>query len=346
MDCDRALTLLEKLVDSEASPAETREVESHLRGCPSCRGELRFLEAVARHSRTSELPEPPESYWEHLPRKIGRRIESERRGPTRGLLGRILSPGVVRLGALAASAVLLVVVGVNVLRDDALHVAPASAPETSPLAEAVPKVTADDEPAAPPAASPPPPAPRQQQELSAKETEALRSLGYVAGAEEAPAEAKSAPAEPQAAAAARRRSETAEEEGLESGSGLADTANVPHLKRADERETQEQISQFGIRNEAAPAAAGRPGAARARSVAVADCERWRRMLADGPGEGRTAADVRYELAACTIRALEVDASAERREAAIADGEAFLALEAEGERAEEIRAALARLREEP
>ncbi len=63
------------------------------------------------------FPKPPESYWEHLPRKVLERIDSEERRPS-GFFGSLFAPSLLRWAALGATLVLIAAVGVSVLRED------------------------------------------------------------------------------------------------------------------------------------------------------------------------------------------------------------------------------------
>ena len=324
MHCDKALALVEKLVDDEASPAEKREVEAHLGECASCREHFHFLTAVGTHYRAAELPEPPESYWEHLPRKIQKRIARESARERGGFFARILSPAVLRFGAIAATVVVVVAVGVNVLREDSLNPSQEAAPAVAP-----PAAKEEDRSEPEPPASPPARRDERFEEKHAAESAGLRSLGDVARNEDKPAEAAFLPSEPVAAAQSA--------EGLQSG--VADVATEAE-DRLEKSTAREQFSQLAVQNE--PAAAAAPAAGRAdvsRTRAVDDCERFRQLLSAGDVEGNRAADIRYDLARCSIRSLPPDATEERRAQARADAEAFLALESEGTRADEIRKAL-------
>lgn len=140
-DCVEIRAIVEKLADSEATAAEKRTAEAHLERCPSCQSHAAFLAFLEEESRAA-LPEPPESYWEHLPRKVLARIDSEGRRPS-GFSRILLSPWMLRVGALGAALVLVTALGVTLLRESVK--APAPAPE-APESEA---------PAPEPIASPP-----------------------------------------------------------------------------------------------------------------------------------------------------------------------------------------------
>lgn len=340
MDCARATLLIEKLVDGEASPAEMGETEDHIERCASCREHFTFLTAVANHSRASEPPGPPESYWEHLPRKILQRIDSKRAHSERGFWQRIFAPSALRWGALGATVAVVMAVGVSVLREDSLSVASEAArPESvssEPVAESVPAasvaepeppelrprtVSPAEQPARPAAKAeiPAPPVARAVEGPTDEAAESFRSRDYVADAAEKHTEV-AAPSAP-----------TAPAEGLESA-----FADVAGNARVEQRQTRENASQLESRNEPAPAG---EAAGFSRASTVDECEKWRKLLASESLEDRDVVDVRYELARCSIRSLPADASDERRAGALADAEAFLALEGDGTRAEEIRQAL-------
>ena len=77
MHCEQMLPLIEKLADGEAAPSEKARAEAHMEACESCRAHFHFLEALPEAARKAPLPEPPEMYWEVLPRKVMARIEEE-----------------------------------------------------------------------------------------------------------------------------------------------------------------------------------------------------------------------------------------------------------------------------
>ncbi len=71
------------------------------------------------------------------------------------------------------------------------------------------------------------------------------------------------------------------------------------------------------------------------------CEGFRQALRT-VGEGEDATDVSFQLARCELARYESEPSEEARRRSLADGEAFLVLEPEGSRAEEIRRAISRV----
>ena len=118
MPCKDYLPLVEKLADGEATPAEKREAEAHLKTCDDCREHFRFLEALPGAARQMSLGEPPEIYWDALPGKIMTRIaqleEREKRSPRRKLFD-LFSPSGLRWAGVLAAAVVAAVVGLRIL---------------------------------------------------------------------------------------------------------------------------------------------------------------------------------------------------------------------------------------
>jgi hypothetical protein len=142
-DCAAILTLVEKLSDGEATAKEKLEVETHLEKCPGCRGQAEFLASLAKEARSMSFPEPPPSYWEHLPRKVLDRIDAEGRRPFRSAL---VAPARLRWFALGAAFLVAVAVSVSVLREGSR--APAAPPVAAEALNA--PAPAAEEPEAPP----------------------------------------------------------------------------------------------------------------------------------------------------------------------------------------------------
>lgn len=329
--CERR-ALIEKLADGELEDVGRKEAEAHVAACESCRSHLAFLLAIAESSRGVALPEPPASYWDHLPRKILARLDSEEMAsPSGGFWQRLLSPDAIKWEALLATLVVVVVVGATVLRNDLL------APPSEPLASSAPAETerriAPPEQATPPAAPeafalpapvseappPEPKAPSVARDEALREDEAargdvltpeaeeeLQSLGYVAGG--APSPAAPTPAAVPAPSTAQEPVGAAPER----AKSTAETRSAVLRRHAL------------LAREAAPAT---------------DCDLLRERVS---AAAESSADVWYELARCSMRQFEADPSPELRELAVSDAEAFLKKESEGPRAEEIRHALERL----
>jgi Putative zinc-finger len=358
-----AAALVEKLFDGEASAEEQREAETHLETCASCRSHLEFLRSMSERVRAHPLPDPPEAYWEHLPRKILSRIEREPASVVRRFLSRMFAPGGLRRLApslaLMSSFVLVLVVGLRFLREspggagrEARSESPAAA---SPLREAAPatesrgvresgdaKRPAEDgsEPvsrALPPAASAaaaPPMSRDENLDVELQKSETARHE------ENAVADAARR-STPQAGAPAAL-------EGPERASASARATSEPApagISRPSEARERAPISQ--------PAAASDElvrsldAVARASADADADCTTFRDTLARldaAPGASPSVidvrkTDVRYQLARCSLGRFRREGGEALRKAALADGDDFLAHETKGPRAEEIRTAL-------
>jgi hypothetical protein len=357
--CKAALPLVEKLADSEASPIETREAEAHLALCPDCRAHLEALRAFATFTREGRPPDPPDSYWEHLPRRVLERIESERLRP-QALWRRLLAPGMLRLQALWISCVLLVAVGVIVLKSELRDTrAPASAPPSpeTPVAS-VPPVA--DVPAVPGATGAEAENPTPGREKPTPDQRAdLNALGYL---REPPPIARDEPAPPEADAASGA---TMRANAPSPPEALASTAPEPAPQAAGARETAVEVSSARLDAERAsseeasfrllkqkeeePESRRRSVGAAHRALTVDSgessdpCADWRRFLETYGDAGARGGDARYELARCSLRRYEQAPADSSREIAIADADRFLEREPEGPRAEEIRKALEAVR---
>ena len=118
MPCKDFLPLVEKLADGEATAADKRKAEAHLRSCRDCQEHFRFLEALPGAARQATPEGPPEIYWEALPGKIMERIarmeKREKPTPRRWFSG-FLSPSGLRWAGALAAAVVAAVIGLQVL---------------------------------------------------------------------------------------------------------------------------------------------------------------------------------------------------------------------------------------
>ena len=304
--CAELLALVEKLSDFEATEAEKLAARAHLEKCPSCRSHAEFLASLTEESRSMTFPEPPESYWEHLPRKVLDRIDAESRRP--GFFRVLIAPSILRWGALGATLLLVTMAGVSVLREDTRELAPV-APE-APVAEAPQAQVAAEPFVSPPMARDEAvPAPREDAQLEslpkAEERERLSADSSV-----------STPAAPAEAVVTLQSNEDA-------GTSFQ-RENVQVLESA---------------SRARPKAAAPAGLSR---VVLEDCEALRRevaSLADGPGSE----DARFQLALCSLESHKRDPTEKQRTRAIEDAEAFLAGESEGVRADEVREKLRRIK---
>jgi hypothetical protein len=306
-DCAEARDLVEKLSDGEVTAAERRTAEAHLEKCPSCRGHFEFLVSLSREARAMSLAEPPESYWEHLPRRVLDRIDSGRRRPS-GIGAILLGPSMLRFLPLGATLLLVTAVSLFVLRErsrigEPATTVPAAASE-SPEAEA----ELPAEPASPPPMARDEAAPQRSklepESVSREDGGTLREAPPPAPSESANAFVENEVTEARDAPAL----------GKENVQGL-ESANRPR---------------------AAPAPA-----TLSRIVAPESCEALRRTVAslgDGPGGN----DARYDLATCSLERQERERTEELRKLALEDAEAFLGRESDGARAEEIREKLRRI----
>ena len=380
MKCENAILLVEKLVDGEASADEKALAEQHVAACADCRSHYAFVKALASASEKIELPPaPPQAYWDHLPSRIVARLHEDERP---GFWQQLFTPSVLRWGALAATLTVVVAVGMNVLREGDLAVeTPAQekilqtnkadiAEELEAPDEDVEAVEAFERaPASPPEASPPvasfsPPAPARDPQLrrgreledarsNESDSETLRQTLAVPSRARAKSDVADA-VESNLRVEPREASETsdvetsdAEASDVESPAQLMAPVTAEPMRslalgesRVDPAELEYQELSGGAR----PGLAGLAGLAgrRGSAVTVEDCDRWRAYLERYP-EGSRASDARYELARCTLARYEAEPSEAGHEVAIRDADAFLAVESEGTRAEEIRERAAPLR---
>lgn len=319
-DCAQALALVEKLSDGEATAAEKRAAESHLEECSSCRSHFEFLVSLAEESRSLSFPEPPESYWEHLPRNVLKRIDSESRSSSRGRMWSVLlAPAMLRFGAVGATVVVLVTVGVAVLRDRSLNPPPSvSSPVPSPAAEEPKSREAPERQAQAIASESVPPPMARDESVPDAPAAPKPSLGSEVREGAAGAIPPAAPAESEAA--------------FESDEVVVQAQEPPALRKENTR-----ALESAYRSRAAA-----PAAAFSRDVTLETCDELRRAVA-ATGDGPDRNDFRYRLALCSLQKHQREATEELRAVAIEDAEAFLASEGEGPRAEEIRAKLERIR---
>jgi hypothetical protein len=306
-----AAALVEKLADGEASLEERRTAEAHLSACADCRDHLEFLTALHGRTRGLAVSEPPPDYWERLPRRVMERIGSAKASPTGALqriLQALLAPGALRWQALGATVLLLAAIGITVYRDDSLRSGPESRDEGTVAELAIPPPMARDEALAP--------ARDSHQEIPPPAASTPPSAGGPA------AEPPSATAPP-------------------------DREPAPETEIERESRAVEDQAFFRARAEAPaapePSPASRENAATpALESSGASCESLRRALA-ARAAADASSDLRYRLALCSIQEHERRPSDAAFEAAEADAEAFLAMEAEGPRAAEIRQKLERIR---
>jgi len=371
MTCDQAMGLVEKLADGEATPAERGEAEAHIEGCENCRSHYEFVLALESASERIDWPEPPDAYWQHLPSKVRARLERGRE--PKSFWHMLFAPAVLRFGAVAATLTVVVAVGFSVLRDEPSRLEPsiAPAPASAGKQQADDKLAVADEPVAaseleaaadmapPPAAGLP----------SVPSEEGFGARAEVAAPERAPAVAP-APATPPAQLAPEEfDDELAEREptwdvanpaGLEGGVAPAEPASgrenrarlvespevagqAVQAVQAVQAEKPKQPTEADVETEEASEARFARRSL-ASSAAVERCAEWRAYVQRNEDEGSESLEGRYQVAVCSLREYETEPSDERRERALRDVDSFLALESEGERAEQVRRQAAELRQ--
>ena len=379
MTCDQAIRLVEKLADGEAKPSERTEAESHLESCEDCRSHYQFVRALESASEKIHWPELTEAYWQHLPSKVLARLERE--GPARSFWQNLLSPPVLRFGAVAATLTVVVAVGFNVLRNDQLQREPdaAQAPARTGKRQVDEKVTGVSGQPAPAAGVSPQPALETEPlaaapsfsvdtdsvapEESGRVESARRStLRRAESLEPRPAPPLVLPKTPPAEPAQLVETEEDELADLErpAGSFAAQSfqdapAAAPPRRREDrmlrsfadspgEPVELTVVSEEATNAELAPVALGRKQApARALSSVTNRCGEWRDYLAENGDEGSDSLEARYQVALCSLERYASEPSDDARATVERDVEAFLAMESDGERADEVRARAQQLR---
>ena len=73
MQCEQARQFLESLAAGRLEPKEAAEVEAHLKACPACGRELRWIEALKTSVRSVPRPSMPADLRADLLRLAGRR---------------------------------------------------------------------------------------------------------------------------------------------------------------------------------------------------------------------------------------------------------------------------------
>ena len=358
MTCDQAMRLVEKLADGEAKPSERKEAESHLESCAECRSHYHFVVALESASEKIDWPEPPEAYWQHFPSKVLARLAREQPVEGRNFWQKLLAPPVLRFGAVAATVTVVVAVGFSVLRDDQLH----PEPELAQAPASVGKRQADDKAAG----VAPQPAPLLAVEADAVAPEESGRIESASRATEpAPSALRQALAEKEEGESAdfEYAADVANPAGLAGGVADQSFRDSPAAAPPSRRENRALRSlaeapgepadamvatEEAMNAEPAPAAASvelarKEAPARARSSVVNDCAEWRDYLARNGDEGSESLEARYRVALCSLERYTAEPSDEARATAEQDAEAFLAMESDGERADDVRERALQLR---
>lgn len=373
MTCDKAIRLVEKLADGEANPSERTEAEAHLEGCENCRAHYQFVRALESASEQIALPEPPDAYWQRFPSKVLARIEREEQSGFWQKLRNAFGPSTLRLGALAATVTFVVAVGVTVYREDSRQLEPDMPAASEGLARrqevASPERRAAEEKAE--AASDigprePDPSPAQLGAASPSVRDDARARKESDALRRSPAESPSASPDDAAQLNDLLQVDRADEPAPEPPAGRSNRparsfAQPPaETSLAEQSELEESVSEDSARQQAAPKAreveaqqaqelqssgVQARGATRAVLASASDqCAEWRRFLAEHDGDTEQTREARYQVALCSLRRVEIESSDETRQEALRDGDAFLAVENDTERANELRRRLEPLRQ--
>jgi len=370
MTCDQAIRLVEKLADGEAKPSERTEAETHLESCADCRSHYQFVRALESASEKIDWPEPPETYWSHLPSKVLTRLERERPAKRGSFWQKLLAPPVLRFGAVAATLSVVVAVGYSVLQNDQLQPEPEMAQSARSPASAGQRQVDDkaagvsprpalaggvspkpalgagvaDDPgfeSQPPAALPSlsvDPASVEPDESgrveSARRTADLEGPTELTNAAGLAGRGADQEFQDRPAAAPPRRRENRALRSLAEAPGEPVEATV-----ATEEATTAELAPI----DASVELARKEAPARAQSSVADRCAEWRDYLARNGDEGSDSLEARYQVALCSLERYTSEPSGEARATAERDVEAFLAMESDGDRADDVRARAERLR---
>lgn len=73
MHCEQVRDMLGPFQDGELGPVERSAIAIHLRDCPACASELAAVAEMGELARSLPEPEPPESLWHRIERRLERR---------------------------------------------------------------------------------------------------------------------------------------------------------------------------------------------------------------------------------------------------------------------------------
>ena len=363
MTCDQAIRLVEKLADGEAKPIERTEAESHLESCADCRSHYQFVRALESASEKIDWPEPPEAYWQHFPSKVLARLERDE--AARSVWQKLLSPPVLRFGAVAATLMVVAAVGFSVLENDQLQPEPklAQAPpgagkqpvdakaagvsgEPGPLADKAPALAVDSAPVAPEESG---------RVESARSSTRRRPESLNDSLDVAPVPLLTLSAEEDELAELERSADVENPDGLAGGvaeQSFEDAPAAASPRARDNRmlrtlaEAPAEPGEAMVATEEATNAEIAPveasvELARKQAPALSSvtnrCAEWRDYLAENGDEGSDSLEARYQVALCSLERYASEPSDEARAAAERDVEALLAMESDGERADDVRA---------
>jgi hypothetical protein len=330
---------LSAYLDNELPELERREVDAHLRECPSCGHHLEELAAVDGAFRSQEV-DAPQGYFDTLPARIRGRL---RQGPR-------LKAAPWAWAALAAVILLALAPALLLQREgtprppQSAAFSPSAREEPAPTIPPTNEATAGKPPAARagekekakaaparPLAAPPPESPVETKVPRGDVKESGKALGYVdSSAPETPSPAVAAQAAPQAAppgaaAGAERSTSVNRFEG-----GAADTAApAPQALAKARRPTWEQ--QF-------EALAGRSASSPAEARELR--EEYRLLLRETTTRSR-GDEVRIALVRAGARALALSGDPSDRDVLRRDARAYLEL-GDGIHGDEVRQLLSAL----
>ncbi len=344
---------------------------------------VRALESASEKIELPEPPEAYwQRFPSKVLTRIEREGREEREEQS-GFWQKLFTPWMFRFGAAAATLTLVIAVGVSVYRDDprqlesessemseAIDVAqaPAAAPGKTAFDEkaAGSEDTAQRDPeearaSAPPAVARPPasapardvplrsesnklrnarpkssPAPVAGDELDESRF-VERAIGTAERDDVSDESLQEAP-EPErlGRGSARSREPSPSESTFPEELELADTVSEDSARQHSVAEPQQAVRASSL-------AAGEAGSAVLAS-ASGSCAEWRRYLAENDDQASEAREAHYQVALCSLRSYDAEPNDDTRDEATRDADAFLAIESDTERAEEIRLRLEPLRQ--
>lgn len=378
--CEEAAPLLERVFDGEASPEEKRLIDAHVRECGACTRDWSFLERVKAAAGTSALPEPPGLYWEALPAKVMGRIAAE--APPSSLKRRLVTPAFLAwAGTLAAAIVAALTVPFLSVHDEAPRTVATPAPQPPPavetegdLKEPTPEVFRANEVPRRRYARVAPEGPQVEDKFEDKFEDKLEVKTRTAGAAlpgESPSVGKRADASERLVtqlperkladlekqeegvpgpAESRRKASTLSAEPFQAGApasatpvASADALQAVGLKESEKADPAEGLyltlaGRLEQRSRLNPTATEKDSASDLERERAA----WRDFTTRYPKSPR-AAEALYHVARCSLRLYATSPTDARRKEAVVDAAAYLERVGSGEKFEEIRGGLERIR---
>ena len=107
--CRRLRPLLVEQATGSLAPEDAERLDAHVDACPTCRGDLAAMRAVAHTLRPTPVAAPGEDFWRRQRQSIMRRVRTAPEAPA------VARRHVWRLAGVAATLVLTILVGRSVV---------------------------------------------------------------------------------------------------------------------------------------------------------------------------------------------------------------------------------------